>query len=1019
MLMLPILVVMLYIVVVNCYPFSDGDIRLVGGSSSSEGTVLVFHENKWGSICDYHWDIRDANVACRQLGYPRALQYIHSSRFGRGRRRVWLADVYCRGTESRLSKCYNPGWGRLYRRHERACRGHKHSAGIVCLDIEIPAATTAHPNHNRIDTNYNNIILGDEANNIPIQLRSDVPVAESTRNSTKVVTHKPTATQIKTTTRKLTTTPTTTIPTTTTPTATIPTTKKTTTTKKPTTTSTTIPTTTPRPTTTKPTPTTTTTKPTTPKPTTTQRPIITTTDYAAKLPRLRINRWTMDKEIEMWVLALRSGKYLVAVPGRSPKKMTKDQYINVRREKLTPPTTTAKSYVFISNEVAREVPNDAEKIDDENADDQNNEDETNERSNVVEANSQNAQRSERMKSDDPLVQSTGVVLEQTEEDGNTDTSEENVEIKIEEDKKDDIDKDVDDMLKGKIDEDDLANNSFNVEQQQRARSTVSKQTTKLPTTTKSTTTQKPTTTTTTVKPPTTTKTTEKPTTTPIRNARETTIHDSAANLPTFSLNTWVMDDDVVMWVLKLNNGLYMVSKPGQTPKKVTRDEFISIRRKILQSATTTPDVRSTSRQYNSQSNRHDEMKADDPSIQSGSITLGNGRGVSLGGNVVEGGGTALRSSSNQNYRELGSSRSRTSLESNRRGSNSNSVDTNVHGVSHHHRHRHGNEAGVHRDKKVQIRLSGGRSKLDGRIEILPPGQSDWGVICGDYWTIKEAMVACRHFGVGYAQQASKTSYYGGKYQKKYYSAVRCKGKEATLDKCQWEDHTGLIQCTKSEAVAAIVCSKTLPDLEPSTYMVETTAFLQDRHLYYLQCAMEENCLAKSAYELQKTSSRWRTSTRRLLRFSSVVKNIGTADFKPKSRRSDWEWHACHMHYHSMEVFAHYDIVDTNGNRVAEGLKASFCLEDSACDRGVFPKFDCQRYGEQGISVGCSDNYMADIDCQWIDITDLKPGSFYFKLEVNPNLHVPEISYDNNGMTCKLQYTGYYARITECRLISIL
>jgi hypothetical protein len=35
-----------------------------------------------------------------------------------------------------------------------------------------------------------------------------------------------------------------------------------------------------------------------------------------------------------------------------------------------------------------------------------------------------------------------------------------------------------------------------------------------------------------------------------------------------------MDDDVVMWVLKLNNGLYMVSKPGQTPKKVTRDEFI-------------------------------------------------------------------------------------------------------------------------------------------------------------------------------------------------------------------------------------------------------------------------------------------------------------------------------------------------------------------------------------------------------------------------------------------------------------
>lgn len=45
--------------------------------------------------------------------------------------------------------------------------------------------------------------------------------------------------------------------------------------------------------------------------------------------------------------------------------------------------------------------------------------------------------------------------------------------------------------------------------------------------------------------------------------------------------------------------------------------------------------------------------------------------------------------------------------------------------------------------------------------------------------------------------------------------------------------------------------------------------------------------------------------------------------------------------------------------------------------------------------------------------------YLLQLEVNPNLHVPEISYDNNGMTCKLQYTGYYARITDCKLISIL
>lgn len=49
----------------------------------------------------------------------------------------------------------------------------------------------------------------------------------------------------------------------------------------------------------------------------------------------------------------------------------------------------------------------------------------------------------------------------------------------------------------------------------------------------------------------------------------------------------------------------------------------------------------------------------------------------------------------------------------------------------------------------------------------------------------------------------------------------------------------------------------------------------------------------------------------------------------------------------MEVFARYDVVDEHGNKVAEGLKASFCLEDSACDYGVHPKYNCDGYGHQG------------------------------------------------------------------------
>ncbi|XP_043790473.1 lysyl oxidase homolog 3A-like isoform X2 [Apis laboriosa] len=311
---------------------------------------------------------------------------------------------------------------------------------------------------------------------------------------------------------------------------------------------------------------------------------------------------------------------------------------------------------------------------------------------------------------------------------------------------------------------------------------------------------------------------------------------------------------------------------------------------------------------------------------------------------------------------------------------------------------------------VAIRLAGGRVHSEGRVEVKL-GHSDWGVICGDGWSLFEAAVVCRQLGLGYASDAVQTNFFGGEKTPMAISGVQCRGNESSLTDCL---HDKLLDCPGPvENVGSVVCLRDMPDLVFDHIELMRTAHLEDRQLYWLQCAMEENCVASQAYKIQKESENWHLETRRLLRFTARILNAGTADFRPSVPKHLWEWHMCHMHYHSMEVFATFDVLDLNGTRLAEGHKASFCLEDNQCLPGVEARYKCANYGDQGISVNCSDIYRHNIDCQWVDISELRPGEYIFKVGVNPELKVGEMSFDNNAAICRLLYTESFATVHSC------
>lgn len=99
-------------------------VRLIGGTPS-KGRVEVLHLGQWGAVCDTKWNIDNAKVICRQLGFAHAVRPTVNAMFGISMGPFWMDFVRCNGSETSLADCGHSGWG------VTTC-SHGDEAGVIC-----------------------------------------------------------------------------------------------------------------------------------------------------------------------------------------------------------------------------------------------------------------------------------------------------------------------------------------------------------------------------------------------------------------------------------------------------------------------------------------------------------------------------------------------------------------------------------------------------------------------------------------------------------------------------------------------------------------------------------------------------------------------------------------------------------------------------------------------------------------------------------------------------------------------
>jgi len=228
-----------------------------------------------------------------------------------------------------------------------------------------------------------------------------------------------------------------------------------------------------------------------------------------------------------------------------------------------------------------------------------------------------------------------------------------------------------------------------------------------------------------------------------------------------------------------------------------------------------------------------------------------------------------------------------------------------------------------------------------------------------------------------------------------------------------------------------------PDFSPDAEYLYNSLYIDTINATRDTCLAKEGCVSGMGL-------------RKVIRFGSMIWNIGTADASlgavpdwipndacsdsdVETRQGPFYFDRCHKHWH-FEGYARYrlyKVIDmtklpftqplellrsrhtfaNNLDIVSIGHKRGFCLEDSICPPSTKPKFTCAM---QGVSVGCADLYWDQLPCQWIDVTGHESSSQLYVLEnwVNYDETLEELNYANNRVLVPFYWSALPERATD-------